>query len=498
MFGDTVFIRICLILAQVLIFVWTTCGTPEWPYLVNVESIQFHIDTFMWCSLCIIVAAVPLYHQLSYKDSEIDLDCGRMTHMAEAMWRDWFRRSGIPRADFKKVLDCGEWLEVPPGSNLSMFAPETSMAETTSNSRSTMTYGDVYYYVMDGCLECKSFYKEGERTFTARPGSFIDAMNLIAFLGQPTAALAMQLGPLDVKVALTSTFSLVVPVADDREAGSHSDREGGSPSSTPPPINSPLGSPTLGGAGRNMLLQRRPSAGQLRRSQSAEFAMKGALVLRFRRQDLLEQVLCAQGLASSALKLVVSQSTLDNLFCESIRACQPALRRRYDVIHDMRRRLNNSPLPLDAADLKISLWEQWWKAHASLRDFWRPGPEQRAMNAIRLATQEKDQMDELRVHEAELERLRCVRTPFSSPYGSRTSLNAMAPSRSSSRDGMSSGSSSPVQSSMPDTILVPVSSIGSNLATLGEEPGDFSRHTSGDSLVLRQDESSTPKHDVNR
>ncbi|CAK0893622.1 unnamed protein product [Prorocentrum cordatum] len=180
-------------------------------------------------------------------------------------------------------------------------------------------------------------------------------------------------------------------------------------------------------------------------------------------RDVIEQVLCSKGLASSALRLIVTQSTLDNLFCESITVCQPAVRRRYDVIHDMRRRLNNGPLPLNAADSKRSILKQWWRAHASILDLIRPGPEQRAMNAIRLATMEKAEMDALRVHESELERLQQVGTPLSSPHASRTNLALCGGSRSSSVEDMSSGASSPALGASADPSVT-------NLATLGEEP----------------------------
>jgi len=482
-FGDTVFIRISLILAQLLVFLWTVCGTPEWPYFTS-ESAAFHPDAFVWCGLCIVVAAVPLWQQLTYKDSDTELDCGSMTHMAEAMWRDWFRRSGIPRSDFKKVLDCGEWVELFPGSSVPMFS---SMNEAAAAANDQTSYGDVYYYVVDGCLDCKSHYKEGDRTFMARPGSFVDAMHLIGLLGQPTAALAMQMGPLDIKVSLTSTFSLIVPIPQD---GSDS------PRSTSPNPALPMGSLMPGSASPRGLrrassgLLGRSRSGQMRRSPSAEFAKRGALLLRFRRKDLLEQVLCAKGLASSALRLIVTQSTLDNLFCESITVCQPAVRHRYEVIHDMRRRLNNSPLPVNSADNKHSIWKQWLRAHGSIFDLWRPGPEQRAMNATRLATTERAELEELRVHESELERLRQVGTPLSSPHSSKNNLAMYGGSHSSSVEDMSginSGSSSPVFGAAGDPLGREGS--GSNLATLGEEPeASFIRQTSGTSIVLHQAE----------
>jgi len=231
----------------------------------------------------------------------------------------------------------------------------------------------------------------------------------------------------------------------------------------------------------------------MRRSLSTEFAKRGALLLRFRRKDLLEQVLCAKGLASSALRLIVTQSTLDNLFCESITVCQPAVRHRYDVIHDMRRRLNNAPLPVNSADNKHSIWKQWLRAHASIFDLCRPGPEQRAMNATRLATMERAELEELRVHESELERLRQVGTPLGSPHGSKNNLALYAGSHSSSMDdlnGSNSGSSSPVPGASGDPMVREPS--GSNLATLGEEPepeAAFIRQTSGTgSIVLHQAE----------
>lgn len=191
----------------------------------------------------------------------------------------------------------------------------------------------------------------------------------------------------------------------------------------------------------------------MRRSVSSQFYKKGALLLRFTRSDLVKKVLCAP-LASSALRLIVTQSTLDNLFCESISACQPAVRKRYEVIHDMRRRLNNSALPQNAADLKYSIGKQWWRAHTSFRDLLRPGQEQRAMNAIRLATQEQEQMDELRVHESELEHLQCVGTPLS---------------HSASGESLSGGQSSTAMSSSAQDPMMRVSRSGNDLALVEEE-----------------------------
>lgn len=384
-FGDTVFVRISLILAQILIFAWITLGCPEWPDVMSPNSDPiFHLDAFLWCSLCVVVAAIPLYHQLTHNDARTCLDCGPMTDMAEAMWRDWFRRSGIPRSEFKKILDAGEWFELSPGEIVPM-----AFADST-----------VYYYVVGGCVDCRARYKEGDRFFERRHGSFLDAFDLMGFLGQPTAALAMQLSPMEAQVDLNSTYSLKVPT-----------------------VNSDTS-----------LSSRRLGTPLLRRSSSAaELEKRGALLIRWQKTALLEGVMCSGGLALSAFRLIVTQSTLDNVFSEVI-ASKTNMRRRYDVIHDMRQRLNDAPLPVDAASPKRRMGMQWWLAHVSMREFWRPGQEQRAMNAITLDNQEKRQMEDLRVHEEELERLRDVATPLQTPCQSSDNLvgldNTMKPTLS--------------------------------------------------------------------
>lgn len=78
------------------------------------------------------------------------------------------------------------------------------------------------------------------------------------------------------------------------------------------------------------------------------------------------------------------------------------------------------------------------------------------MNAIRLATQEQEQMDELRVHESELEHLQSIGTPLSS---------------SASRESLAGGHSSPAMSSQDPMMRVPsgVSSRGNDFALVEEE-----------------------------
>lgn len=372
--GDTVFIRISLIAAQSFMFLWTTVGTPMWPDFQSPSGNVLHIDALIWTSLCVIVAAIPLYRQLTHDDAQVKFCCDSMTDEAEALWRSWFRRSGIPRTDFKVILDAGEWLELAPGCPVPMWELDANDADQASLN----AYGNVYYYVVGGTLECKTVYREGERRFTARPGAFVDAFALIALLGQPTAALAMQNGPLEVHVMEDSAYSWTAPPRDETEVSSQG------------------------------------------RSPGVAVERSGALLLRLSRRELVRRVMRTPGLALPSLRLIVTQSTLDNLFCESL---NPAPRRRYDVIHDVRQRINVAPLPVNAAVPTRRKRSQWWLAHLSLRDFWRPGTEQRAMNAVRLDSREQE-LEQLHLHQEELEQLRniVVASPFSTPAGRSQTL----------------------------------------------------------------------------
>lgn len=384
LFNDTVFIRITLILAQAFILVWTTLGAPVWPNWQNPERAALHLDSTIWCSLCIIVAGIPLLRQVTQREAKVSFACGAYGDEAEALWRDWYRRSGVPRADFRTILQACEWLAVAPGDLLPMKLDGLGFDSCVSES---IEHGDCYYYVVGGQLDCVAQYREGERHFRAESGSFVDAFAMIDLFGQPTAGLAMQLGTLGVRVAPESTYSSRVPRVPPPVVGATSSQACVATPSTP--LTAAAAAPAT------------PSS-----LASGDDAKPGALLLRWRREDLVRAVVCAPGLACPTMRLVVTQSALDSLFAGSL---PPGPRQRYDVIHEVRRTLNAAPLPLEVLAASAPRRRlQWWQAHVSWRDLWQPGQEQRALNAMRACSRECEELDPLSVHRADLGTLRMV------------------------------------------------------------------------------------------
>lgn len=340
--NDTLFIRISLILAQFCIALWTSLGFAIWPSIANAKAEAIHLDSLLWAGSCIIVAALPLIRQLYAGYSRVTFNVGSYEEEAEALWRDWFRRCGICRGGFKKILDAAEWIQMGPGEDLTMQL-DHERANDPEN-----TYGDAFYFVVGGQLECVAHYKEGPREFTAHSGCFADAFPLLAALGQPTSAMAMQMGPLAVKVSEESDYTLISAELHAIEVTPELELD-----ASPKPDHH-IGADV--------------------------FRAQGALLLRWRRSKLLEAV-SGSNFTQRALSQLVTQSTLDGLFRASLPASP---KERYDVIHRVRRRLNAAPLPLVTSSTRL----QWWLAHVSLRELWRPGPEQRGMNTPSLGSRE--------------------------------------------------------------------------------------------------------------
>eukprot|EP00929_Paragymnodinium_shiwhaense_P065763 TRINITY_DN32949_c0_g2_i1.p1 TRINITY_DN32949_c0_g2~~TRINITY_DN32949_c0_g2_i1.p1 ORF type:complete len:475 (-),score=70.12 TRINITY_DN32949_c0_g2_i1:178-1602(-) len=391
MLSDTVFIRASLVMAQSLLLLWAILGYAHWPHFQN--GISLPLDQAFWSGMCILVAAIPLFRQLTIRDARVNfkdagVDKDFLEDEAEAIWRDWYRRSGIPRADFKVILECCDWVQLEPGSRVPMWIGGAGPTDDA------FRYGNAFYYVLGGRLECTSHYKEGARNFRVDPGNFIDAFALMLLLGQPSSALAMQCGEMEAHVAKDSTFTRLSTSTTVSFA---------TPQGQDQTLTSPLAveSPTFGD-GRTGHPQR------------------GALLMRLDREKILRRVVEQPGLALQSLRLLVTQATMDNLFSSSLDAKS---RRRYNAVQAVRMRVNTCPLPAVAASPSMRKRTQWWLAHLRPRDFWYPGPEQRAVNAIRAGNYESNALELLKVHQEELEQLAVLATPSMTPTLSLQSLH---------------------------------------------------------------------------
>merc|ERR1711920_302303 len=104
---DTLFIRLFVIIGVNLMLVWQISGVPAWPYVWNVELEGLPIDAIIWTTLICIANGIPAFRQLYYNDANVRFG-GPYEDEAEATWRDWFRRSGITRADFKMIIQAAD------------------------------------------------------------------------------------------------------------------------------------------------------------------------------------------------------------------------------------------------------------------------------------------------------------------------------------------------------------------------------------------------------
>ncbi|CAL1157524.1 unnamed protein product, partial [Cladocopium goreaui] len=99
---DVAFIRSAVVVANLFIAAFLLFGTPTWPALWKSQLACFRVDTVMWMVLCVFVNAVPMFRQLKFDDSKVTFSVDKsLEPFAEAVWREWWRRSGIPRQDFK-------------------------------------------------------------------------------------------------------------------------------------------------------------------------------------------------------------------------------------------------------------------------------------------------------------------------------------------------------------------------------------------------------------
>merc|ERR1711972_1279791 len=289
---------------------------------------------------------VPLVKQLTYNDAKVRFG-GPHEDEAEAIWRDWFRQSGITRADFKMIIQSAEWLELSQKETL-----ETSIGEGPTVEEEE----EIYYYCVGGRVELawelNPTANTSETEWTSvGPGEFVNGLSLLALLGQAHVGLALREGAAAARVAADSSFVLSSPRQDAALGSDGADESG------------------------------------------VAHVRKGCFLLRWRRSDLVSQVLNQPCNAATAMRLCANQSCLHTIYRDALPL---EMRCRFDEACKIRRQHNLSPLPRDAASQRRSFFQQWILSHVSWRDLWEPSPLERAMNALQIGSQEWEQMHKLR------------------------------------------------------------------------------------------------------
>lgn len=255
--SDVAFIRTVVVLANLFITAWVIFGVASWPNIWFSVLAELHWDQLTWCFLCVFVNALPMFRQFKFDDSKQKFEVGKKyLEMAESIWREWWRRSGIPRTDFKLIVEAGEFVELSPGEVLELT--ETVNSDDSGSDSDLVEDGqegaseDIFYYVVSGKIQCQPAPGSGRKPFVLSAGYFCDAFHLLTVLGQTTVCMAMQTD------ALRCT---VLP-----SGAEHS----------------------------------------------------GAIVIKWKGRVISEKVVCSHGFAALCLKTVVSSSTMDSLYREAV------------------------------------------------------------------------------------------------------------------------------------------------------------------------------------
>jgi len=205
---DVAFIRLAVVLGNVFISAWVIFGCAHWPHVWNSALAAVQVDQIFWCTLVCLVNAVPMLRQFKFDDSTKAFDVGKYEAWAETVWRERWRRSGVPRMDFKTIVEAGGFLELPAGARL-LTREAVEVSESDSDSESPRDgedrEQDAFYYVVAGALHCRPARGSGIKDFRVQAGQFLDAFVLLAALGQTSVCCqAMFTGPTEAVVPSNS------------------------------------------------------------------------------------------------------------------------------------------------------------------------------------------------------------------------------------------------------------------------------------------------------
>jgi len=193
------------VLGNIFITGWVIYGVATWPDVWFSPISAIHLDQIIWCIVMIAANALPMFRQFKFDDAKINFEVEDYEEDAEAVWREWWRRSGIPRFDFKMIAELGEWMELAPGTKLSTRQMRQDDSDSESDGEEKAPIEDVFYYIVHGSLTCQPPEGSGLKPFVIKTGQFLDAFVLMAALGQTSVCLALQTGPTMAQVAEEGT-----------------------------------------------------------------------------------------------------------------------------------------------------------------------------------------------------------------------------------------------------------------------------------------------------
>lgn len=360
--ADTLFIRLTLITGGFCVMMWNILGAPQFPDAANLSAPGIKLDAIVWGVLSILVNGLPALRQFLYNDAKIDFGGGEYAAAKEAMWRIWYRRTGIGRADFQVIISGGEFVTLEPDEPVPMRMSELTSGLGPGGDPGEL--GDLFYYVAGGRLDGIAHYPEGDTEFEAVAGQFVDVWGLLSLLGQAQTALALQTAPPQLKVASESTFS------------------------------NELTPPAWYDCGRST-----PDFSMVRVA-TQERQLGGALLFRWTKADLVSKVFGTPSFAPDAMRFAVCQSAIDQLYKMWLKSKGFVSHRKAFLAADAAaRRINAGPLPRNAAAQKRSFFRQWMMSNKGWP--WRITPQERAINAVRCGSRELERFAEMRRARAE-------------------------------------------------------------------------------------------------
>jgi len=355
MLHDVAFIRTAVVIANILITGWVTFGFASWPNLWQGAHAELHTDQFIWSGITVLLAGIPMMRQFGADDSKVkfDLKDSKNESIAEIMWRDWWRRSGVPRADFKTIWEAGELQYFTAGQDLPMWIEdfeensddeeENGLVNDARAVRTLPTFikkpsdnlpagkwENTYYYVVEGAVQVTPPAEDGRQPFEVRQGHFLDAMALMAIFGHSNLCISTQTGPVQATISENIT------------------------------------------------------------------------VVRWKRSNVIDRIVKSHGFAGTCMRMVVCHSTVDALFSHVV---DPAQKPRFNMLTKTRNQLNKAPLEKTAAMVERSLLHQFYVAVFSLRDFWNPSPHQRVVNSVTTGAKHQVNIEHLEHRNRDLETL---------------------------------------------------------------------------------------------
>lgn len=109
LFGDVLLIRLFLSMAYIFLCASALVGLPRWPSVSSTDTMV--LDTIIWSAISgffhifALVRLVADERRITFADED-----------EEAMWRFFYRRSGMGRLEMKQVLRFGRWRRIKAGA----------------------------------------------------------------------------------------------------------------------------------------------------------------------------------------------------------------------------------------------------------------------------------------------------------------------------------------------------------------------------------------------